>query len=494
MSSRLAPFFSRTVILGFFFFILLRALFIERLPGLSYDEAWFANYSYRIAYEPGFWPLTAMMPYTLSWQHYLIAGFFKGVGVSIASLRALSLIEVLLALYFFSLSLVRLGEVRAGRIFVWIMGFSAAMVLDHRFSCEVTTFLPLCFSVLFFGVVLRMRAQEKSSLQLAYVLIAGAVLLGSTAHMLFVNVVLGGLAWLWFQGIPLSQTDRKVLGGIAIGLIPFLAYVSSNVRELNRITGPWLLFAILICSALMWNQSLSIQRYVPRVLLRWVGLAAVPFLICLALAFEGHWNVLFHLGFITNPFWIGGTLLIATSILYLGSREPASLQEKKRFNSILQLLCWVTLTTGVIAPRMTARYYEHSMILICMLLAMAIARLSDRKRRIAWVFWCLFQGGLLIQNYFVPHLQGLYVDRPFEFTRFRDRSTDFLPLGPALDALYAQGCGEGQIYSRSDRVQEVLQFEMRTRKLKETVSCPWKKIHLIHGKGSPYPGLAIEYN
>src|SRR4051812_27297485 len=75
-------------LLGFSLLIATGLFSVFQVPGLHFDEAWAANYAYRILSEPGFWPIDAMSPYTHAWAHYVSAVFFRLFGVNLFVYRA----------------------------------------------------------------------------------------------------------------------------------------------------------------------------------------------------------------------------------------------------------------------------------------------------------------------------------------------------------------------------------------------------------------------
>lgn len=164
-------------------------------PGLHFDEAWAMNYAWRIVNEPGFWPLTAMSPYTAPWTHYWAALWMKILGPSLLVFRAS---QVTLSL--FGLLCLHLSLPRGSRFFFpWALFLLPGLLLNHRFAIELTGFHVLCFGLLAFG--LRYRT---------YTLAFAAALLGTTAHILFYGVALGLLFALSLEGKeePLPQKAR----------------------------------------------------------------------------------------------------------------------------------------------------------------------------------------------------------------------------------------------------------------------------------------------
>src|SRR6185437_2759892 len=130
-------------LLGFGFLITTGLLWVSRVPGLHFDEAWAANYSYRILSEPGFWPLTAMSPYTHPWSHYLTAAFFHFFGTSLFTYRAAGVSMNVVGALLAWIALMRWGERRAACLFPFLLAFFIPFVLNERFTIEITSFLIL---------------------------------------------------------------------------------------------------------------------------------------------------------------------------------------------------------------------------------------------------------------------------------------------------------------------------------------------------------------
>ena len=129
-------------------------LWVTRVPGFHFDEAWSASFAHRIAFEPRFWPLAGQSPYTNPWSQYWIAIAFRIFGVSLKVYRAAGISMVLGGVVFLSAALVRRGFERAAAFFPWVVAFSLPLVVNHRFGIELTTFHVFCFGAVIFGVTL----------------------------------------------------------------------------------------------------------------------------------------------------------------------------------------------------------------------------------------------------------------------------------------------------------------------------------------------------
>jgi hypothetical protein len=163
------------VALGCALLVFLHFYRLRLIPGLHYDEAWAMNYAWRIAHEPGFWPLTAMSPYTAPWAHYWGALWMKILGPSVLVFRGSQVLLTLAGLACLGFALPK--HVRAA--FPWAVLLLPGLLLNERFTIELTGFHVLCFG----AMLLALRKQR-------FAAASAAALFGSTAHILFYAVAL----------------------------------------------------------------------------------------------------------------------------------------------------------------------------------------------------------------------------------------------------------------------------------------------------------------
>ncbi len=150
------------------------------LPALHYDEAWALNYSWRISFERGFWPLAAMSPYTAPWAHYWAALWMKIFGPSVLVFRASQVTLALAGMLALAFSLKKnFSRVR----FLCVLPLLPALVLNHRFAVELNG-----FHVLALGLFCLALSRKR------YALAAAVAWAGTTAHILFYAVPLGLLS------------------------------------------------------------------------------------------------------------------------------------------------------------------------------------------------------------------------------------------------------------------------------------------------------------
>ena len=163
-------------------------IFLSQVPGLHYDEAWAGNFAHRIAADPGFWPLQAMSPYTSAWSHAWAALFFKIFGTSVFSYRLAGVLLAIGGILLLSRALYIIGEKRAASFFPGVAGLIPALLVNHRFGIEITTFHVFCFGLLGWSLAIWVTTKDRKFA--AFFGLGLAVLLGVTSHILFLAVVL----------------------------------------------------------------------------------------------------------------------------------------------------------------------------------------------------------------------------------------------------------------------------------------------------------------
>ena len=446
-------------LLGSLFFGLIQGAFLSTAPGLHYDEAWAANFSARIASEPGFWPLAAQSPYASPWSEYVTALGFRLFGPEVWVLRAVGLLFVFGGLLFLRRALIRLKQREAADLVIWTCTIPLGLVLNHRFAIEITTFHVLCLGLFADGLAqawTESEAHEPLSWS-ASLKIAAASILGVTSHLLFLAPV--GAAWVirMAQGSPLDKRARVLLGGIIVALIPFFFRIFLLVPERDKA----LALLIGLGASLVWTVWISGRWTVSQtfgrkalVLLSW---CALPFGLMMGFFWEGTWSVLMMTGLISERFLFGLSLLPLFAGLVLGRRAL----KRAPWPQVLQFTALVLLALGALMLKPTARYFEMGMILASVCVAGALTAFPPRVRTTLIGFGAFFAILQMGANVWTPIRTDRVIESRFHWLLFKDESRDFLPKQTLARWLSDHGCRLVQISSPDSRVMEALQFLAR---------------------------------
>ncbi|HEY8279526.1 MAG TPA: hypothetical protein VIH99_07885, partial [Bdellovibrionota bacterium] len=268
------------------------------VPGLHYDEAWAMNYAWRIANEPGFWPLTAMSPYTAPWAHYWAALWMKLLGPSVFVFRASQVFLSLGGIGFLALALPR-GYRTA---FLFMIAAVPALPLNHRFAIELTGFHVFAFGLLCWAI-----SRKKVGVAVF------AALLGTTAHILFYGVMLGLVAMVLLEAVNLGQRAvagaMVYFGAMALFFLHVMLLIPERGKAAALVLSSVAIVGLLLCKGDKWTIWKSV--WWKRALL--VG-AAVFFLNGIFFS-EGSWSLAISRGVIAEG--KDGLLVLTSALLYL---------------------------------------------------------------------------------------------------------------------------------------------------------------------------------
>jgi hypothetical protein len=453
-------------LLGFLAMAVTGLVAAGRMPGIHFDEAWAANFAYRIATEKGFWPLDAMSPYTSPWAHYWIAGFFKLFGANFFVYRAAGLSMCMVGAALACLSLVRVGEKKAAALLPWILAFFVPFVMNSRLSVEITTFHIFCLGLLMFG------AQIRSGVLSIFVVFL-AVVLGITSHILFAAPVLGCLA-VWFLRSGRWQREARLLVFLAaVGLLPFFWHVYRSIPEKDKA------LAILSADIAVVVGVLIFER-TPRAILRirdnlwWlIGILSLPFWFYLLVFSEGDWSVLFAEGriaspwvlFLSVPFTLGAAVYLARAY----RRKRWGLSQQRFWNWVI----FTVLCLGVLAVKPAPRYFEMGFFLLAIGTAVLLGQLPKAK----------------IVRFLVPFIT---VSGAILF--FKDDSSDSLPKQDLARYLGSRGCSFAQVTTGDPRLAQALQFlSYGDWPVMAGAQCPSAHVSVARlADGDPQPGVRGE--
>lgn len=422
-------------ILGLLLFCVTHLLFLESTPGFHFDEAWAAEHSLRIAFEPGFWPLKAMTVQTSSWSHYVTAAFFRIFSPSVFVFRASHVFLNVGALCLLALGLKNFSFPKVAKALPWVAALMPALVMNHRFSIEITAFHSLCFGLIFYSI----SKLKSSDSNVAWAGIVVGSFLGFTSHVFFLGVM---AAFLWMlvshKDKLLNQAKtRFVLALLVLSLLPFVYSISTEIIWKWKGRALLLLFVTL----LVWLTLLKAR--LPKFTAKFeylIYLVSIPFLFNFLLFCESHWLVLHHFGAIAVPYLVGAQfiLLVALAIMYYRT-EGKNLAELK---TLLRFTLALLAAGGVVMITQAPRYYEILFWMLTILFsAVAVwAWEQGKKAKLLLYFWSVSAAFTLILNYYNPgyHYQGISKD--FRFLALKESSYDYVPKTFEVNKLNLTNC------------------------------------------------------
>ena len=218
--------------LGWVCLVLAHCLWIDLAPAWHLDEAWAGLYAHRIATEPGFWPIQAMVPYTFAWPHYWAALFFKIFGTCVATYRAAGQVAVITGIFLIAESLRKAGEKKAAYFLPGVIAFFPALVINQRWVIDMNTFHVLCVGLFSLGLVTRWK---NGSGGLAYVLMGTGGFFGVTSHVVFLGPLLAVWLCLFICGKLERKSDRLFIVTLLISFYPLLAWIFTHSSDPSQV-------------------------------------------------------------------------------------------------------------------------------------------------------------------------------------------------------------------------------------------------------------------
>jgi hypothetical protein len=462
-------------LLGFLALGLTHLLWLSQVAGWHYDEAWAGNYAYRIATEPGFWPLSAMTPYTAAWSHWIAAVAFHLFGTSVFVYRATGILEVMAGLALIATALWRRGERETAALLPWVVAFFPAIVMNHRWVIEMNTLFVLCAGLVVFGLS---WGPSLTRNWFARTLIVLGVFVGVTSHVLFLAPVLalwfcGFVSGNWGQGEN-AKGDRLTVSLIALGLILFFFKIMLTLPPEDA----WKAKSLIILSTFVLAMQ-GVESMIGGFAARKFGAdshfasgpsrynwgkraMAVPaiFGIVLLVPFfifaEGSWLALFSAGRLETVFLIGTVCIpvILTAVFAVKS-------ERGTFSIRWEVLAWLPVCLILILVMVVKpgpRYYEIPFLYVATLFAWVLSRLQKSQAAIVMILWVLFGSAQLGVNYFKPDLEQTQIDHEYHLWRFHDSSVDMLPTQRVATRLAQEGCTYDELEVSDYRLDECLRF------------------------------------
>jgi hypothetical protein len=434
--------------------LLARLLFLSRIPGLHFDEAWAADFAHRIAVEPGFWPFDAMSPYTHPWSHDLTAIFFKIFGTNLLVSRLAGLFMSVGGLVLVWRALVVWGEENAAVLFSFLAAMFVPSILNERFAIEINTFLVLCLGGLVYGISRR-----------SWPLIFVAAVVGVTSHILFLAPLFAAFL-VWAAESRWRKRDRFWIAAIALALLPFFCNVFLKIPEKDKASALIFIDMVVVMSVVLLRNP---SRWIFRLRKPGYFLAAAAgsiFLLYACVIAEGHASILFTYGRVANPWLLFLTIpTVALFLVYILVRVfkyPAtSLQNQNGL-----FFKWTGLTlllVGLMSTKPAPRYFEIAFVLILAAIALILSRAPRRQV----IFLMILMGSVsflqLGLNYMKPGLMRTGVDRSYRYLYVgmyvvRDNSSDSLSKQDLVEDLGAEGCSFSDVRTEDSRLYESLRF------------------------------------
>jgi len=445
------------LLLGFLALGLTHFLWLSQVAGWHYDEAWAGNYAYRIATEPGFWPLSAMTPYTAAWSHWIAALAFHFFGTTVLVYRATGILEVIAGLALIAAALWRKGERSTASLLPWVVAFFPAIVMNHRWVIEMNTLFVLCAGLIVFGLSLERTWRARA-------LIILGVTVGVTSHVLFLAPILalwfcGFVSGNWGQGQH-ARGDRMTVSAIAIGLILFFFKIGQTLPPEDhwKATSLILLSGFILVMQLvegmlgapsfnpkMRNWTLAVPAFFGTVLL-------VPFFIFA----EGSWLALFSAGQLQTVYLMGTIYIPVVLAAFFAMRAP-----RGTFKVRFELLAWLPICLALILVMVVKpgpRYYEIPFLYAAVFFSWTLSRLERSQVILVMALWIGLGSAQLGVNYFKPDLEQVQVDREYHLWHLHDSSLDMLPTQRIAKRLSQEGCAYSDLEVTDYRLDECLRF------------------------------------
>lgn len=429
---------SGVTLLGCALLVALHFYRLSSIPGLHYDEAWAMNYAWRIAHEPGFWPLTAMSPYTAPWAHYWAALWMKLLGPSVLVFRGSQVMLALGGLGFLAFSLpatLRLS-------FLAALLLLPGLILNQRFAIELTGLHVLCYGVCMWA------ARRKNAF-----LSTAALLAGTTAHILFYAVALAGVGTRLLEGPDPQSSPAQRNGRIVYFTLVafFFLHVLLTIPEKGKAAA--LVFSCLAALAVDFLPIAALRIW------KWKGwttlVSAVALLFVLNCVFfaQGAWTFSLTEG---TAEWKSGVWIVAVLGLFawIGLSTLSGFRSATTRTRTYTLLLF--LFFGLMMLKPAPRYFEIPLITLAVLLA------NDWYLRWSQQLWryynSLFIMALAVGSIgiFFAYFDSHPADADVHFAAFKDSSRDFLDKQSLVRFLGGSGCAPGDIHTGDPRLKEEL--------------------------------------
>lgn len=455
--------------MGFALFISTHLLWLFDLPGVHYDEAWFADLAWRISSEPGFWPLHGMNSYTIPFSAYLVAPFFAVLGPSYETARLVLAATDFLAWIAIIQWVGLVFNRRAALGSLIIASLAPVAIFESRLFLEVTTLHTACLASVLWGIVMW---RKKPPLSTA-LLLAGA-LVGILSHVLFVGVVIAAFAWVWtshpqawkiprarwiFSAIALGVSAMFLSAGVDLGGSDAIkAFVVSGFALLGVLAFG---FRDLRSPSERWR-----QRY-ERILL----ILAIPgVFFFLFFEWAGFWPYAQITGAVRAP-WVPLNFALGAGVLFTGITSTSLRDRSRDLRPLFIAFLWVTaVTTFSVFKPTSAKYWTLPTSLFVILSGILWSRVRYARVIAAlFVAWNLSYAGWA---YFQPYLQHGATRESFAFLWVKDSARYYRPVLRAYRWLESEGCHLNEIVLDGERTDFTFRLQQRFDEArKKTVHC-----------------------
>lgn len=431
-------------------FLFLHLYSLGLTPGFHFDEGWAMNFSHQIAFEPGFWPLGAMTPYTAAWTHYFAALFMRLFSPSVEVFRFSQVLLALLGMGFLFRVLWKRHSLSAGFYFLLAVILLPGLVLNHRFAVELNSFHVFCFGGLIWAMSTR-RAEWAAFFFLA----------GATSHILFYSLGLGFVAAVLWERVSLSARERKIICLVFFLLSLFFLYVALSIAEKNK--GIALLISSL--SALIIFLFKLDQKKIWRFFCREkvMQVLALVFIVNAFFFSEGMWNLAIQRGMKMWENWQGLALFFFLPSIYfihIGFKNLPSFYRRWFLLGIIFL--------GAIILKPAPRYYEWT--LLAGAFCMAIGFYRRKKLALFFMPFLLLHGAVIYYSYFTETTR----EESLRLFVWKDSSRDFLSKQSLAAFLGGSGCKLSDINGVDFRVKESLRAISYASWPVANQPCAWK--------------------
>lgn len=436
---------------------------LGRLPGLHFDEAWAANYAWRIAFEDRFWPWQAMSAYTAPWAHYVGALFFRVFGVDVFWFRVsqLSCAAAGVGLTAWAIRIQYANRAWAAWL-PWVLAVWPGTYFNHRFAIELNGFHVFCFGLVCLGLARRQVS----------VLVPGLVL-GVTSHALFLGVAMGLLLAYLYERSAVDDFGRRSILIACTVLAPFYLLIASQIPEQKK---SWALAALNILT-ILW--ILTNPARIKRIVTYWKWLfwiTALPFLVFAfnLLVFAcGGWHLTKQIGAEISLGWFLVPAIVVTGLIFM--KLKLSRQDVQRVFA-LRWFYFSLVVLGSIGLTQAPRYYELALLALGCGAAFGLAQCTIRHALLQYFAWLLVVVLVAMNFYFVPGKSGYQIYAKRRFLGIKDSSRDFVPVWPVLHHYARVGCGPAQFKSPDHRLETVLQFYRKTNLVINQIPCLYREL------------------
>jgi hypothetical protein len=439
-------------------------VFLFRVPGFHYDEAWIAQLASQIAFDRGTWPVFGMNHYTVPIMSYILAAGFKVVGHP--SLELARVIYWKMNLVSFALFYIWIAK-RIGRrnktaawVFALLWVTLPLSVFNQRVFLEVTTAYAFFGSIALWGLSEGFKRGKNLWLALGLTAIA----LGAASHILFLGGVWAAL-WACWKESPETFENPRVKWAVTLMFAPmlvlltavFLSPIGGGERAKAAIVMVVTLFVLVALWRKWWQTSLS------HALLRlstWILylVSAGGLFFFFLFEISGVWPISQTTGNV-NWFAVVPGFTIAGILLY-AIFSAAKPEAPFRFFRALWLVTCALTVISIYKPT-SARYWELSLITFLITGAWAVSGLEKHRKALVTglIAASLLNVAVLGQSYFADTLEHGATSDSYHWLWVHDSSGDYRPVVRAYQELQGSKdfCEEDSIQVDEGRNAFVLQ-------------------------------------